>query len=365
MSGETTADVEIRIEGRVGRISLNRPRALNALTHDMEVAIDAALLRWADDPSVAFVMVDGRGERGLCAGGDIRALYDAAKSGGERLAFPFFGDEYRMNAHIANYPKPFVALMDGIVMGGGVGISAHGSHRIVTERTMLAMPEVGIGFVPDVGGTFLLGRMPGETGIHAALTAHRMTGADAVSCGIADHYVESRHLPALTAALAALVDGADVDDCIAAFATPAPDSPLLAERAWIDDCYKAPTAEAIVAALEAHAEPAAREAAATIRRMSPTSVKLSLRLVRAARGDAKVETAIDREFRVAVRCVAAHDFVEGVRAQLVDKDRNPRWQPATLDGVDDETLDAYFAPLGADELGLDALEHFPILSDRM
>lgn len=353
MSAAVAQDVEIRIEGRVGRIGLNRPRALNALTHEMEVAIDAALLRWADDPAVAFVLVDGRGERGLCAGGDIRALYDAAKAGAERMAFPFFGDEYRMNVHIANYPKPFVALMDGIVMGGGVGISAHGSHRIVTERTMLAMPEVNIGFVPDVGGTFLLGRMPGEVGIHAALTAHRMNGGDAVACGLADHYVESRHLPALTAALAALSDGADVDDCIAAFATPPPESQLLAARSWIDDCYRPETAEAIVAALEAHKDPAAQEALAAIRKASPTSVKLSLRLVRAARQDRKVETAIDREFRVAVRCVAAHDFVEGVRAQLVEKDRNPRWQPATLDQVRDADLDAYFAPLGKDELGLD------------
>lgn len=353
MNEASSPDVEIRVEGRIGRISLNRPRALNALTHDMEVAIDAALLGWADDPSVAFVLVDGRGDRGLCAGGDIRALYDAAKSGGARMAFPFFGDEYRMNVHIANYPKPFVALMDGIVMGGGVGISAHGSHRIVTERTILAMPEVNIGFVPDVGGTFLLGRMPGETGIHAALTAHRMTGGDAVACGLADHYVESRHLPALAAALVALTDGNDIDDCIAAFASPPPDSALLAARSWIDDCYRPETAESIVAALEAHVDPAAQQAVAAIRKASPTSVKLSLRLVREARHDSRVEAAIDREFRVAVRCVAAHDFVEGVRAQLVEKDRNPRWQPATLDEVGDADIDAYFAPLGKDELGLD------------
>lgn len=350
-----TQDVEIRTERAVGRISLNRPRALNALTHDMEVAIDAALRRWADDPAVAFILVEGRGERGLCAGGDIRALYDAARAGAARMAFPFFGDEYRMNAHIANFPKPFVALMDGIVMGGGVGISAHGSHRIVTERTVLAMPEVNIGFVPDVGATFLLGRMPGNTGIHAALTAHRLTGGDAIACGLADHYVESRHLPALIAALAEATDAAGVDAAIAQFATTPPASALLAARTWIDDCYRPETAEAILAALEAHADPAARAAAAAIRKASPTSVKLSLRLVRAARGDTKVETSIDREFRVAVRCAAAPDFVEGVRAQLVDKDRNPRWQPATLDGVDDAALDACFAPLGKDELGLDPL----------
>lgn len=352
MSALVTEDVEIRIEGRVGRITLNRPRALNALTHDMEVAIDAALLRWADDPAVAFVLVDGRGERGLCAGGDIRALYDAAKAGAERMAFPFFGDEYRMNAHIANYPKPFVALMDGIVMGGGVGLSAHASHRIVTERTMLAMPEVNIGFVPDVGGTFLLGRMPGETGLHAALTAHRLTGGDAIACGFADRFVESRHLAELTALLQSLAEASEVDAAIARFASPPPEAPLLAARAWIDACYGHAGAEDILAALDAHPDPAAQAAAAAIRKASPTSVKLSLRLIREARADRRVETSIDREFRVAVRCVAAPDFVEGVRAQLVDKDRNPRWQPATLAGVEDAALDAYFAPLGADELGL-------------
>lgn len=355
MSEATGQDVELRVKGKVGRITLNRPRTLNALTHDMEMAIDAALQSWAGKPEVAFVVIDGRGERGLCAGGDIRALYDAGKVGAdaESMALPFFGDEYRLNVHIANYPKPYVALMDGIVMGGGVGVSAHGSHRVVTERTMLAMPEVGIGLIPDVGGTFLLGRMPGETGVHAAMAAYRLTGGDAIACGLADYFVESRHMSALIEALEGVTDAGDVGDCIERFVSKAPDSSLLAARSWIDDCYRHETAEEIVAALDTHADPAAREAAAAIRKGSPTSVKLSLRLVREARNDKKVETSIDREFRVAVRCVVTHDFLEGVRAQLIDKDRNPRWKPATLEGVADATIDAFFATLGKDELGLD------------
>lgn len=346
------ADVEIRVTRGIGRITLNRPRALNALTHAMEVEIDAALVRWASDPEVGLVLVDGRGERGFCAGGDIRDLYEAARVGKTTLAAAYFADEYRMNARIANYPKPYVAFMDGIVMGGGVGISAHGSHRIVTEQTMLAMPEVGIGFIPDIGGSFLLGHMPGETGLHVAIAACRMSGADAIFGGVADYYVESTRLPELADALAGAHGHEKVAARIKTFASSPPVSALDAAQSWIDECYSKPTAEEIVAALASHESEAAREAAVAIGRVSPGSVKITLQLVRKARQDFRLEPALDREYRVGVRRAGDNDFIEGVRAQLVDKDRNPRWSPATLADVDDASIDAYFASLGEMELGL-------------
>ena len=349
-----SGDVELVVERGIGRIVLNRPRALNALTHDMEVAIDEALTRWAQDSAVRLVLIEGRGERGFCAGGDIRALYDAAREGRAGLAYLFFGDEYRMNAHIANFPKPYVALMDGIVMGGGVGLSAHGSHRIVTETTMLAMPEVGIGFVPDIGGSYLYGHMPGETGIHAGMTGARLSGADAIHGGLADHFVKSERLHDLVEALAGADGHQEVTARIRRFAETPPKSALAAARDWIDRCYAKPTAEAILAALDAEEGDGPKSAAATIRKASPLSVKLTLRLVREAKRDRRVEPAIDREYRVAVRCVAGHDFVEGVRAQIVEKDRNPRWNPATLEAVSDSDVEGYFASLGDKELGLAA-----------
>ena len=347
-----SGDVEIGVARGIGRIVLNRPRALNALTHDMEVAIDEALTCWAQDSAVRLVLIEGRGERGFCAGGDIRALYDAAREGRAGLAYLFFGDEYRMHAHIANYPKPYVALMDGIVMGGGVGLSAHGSHRIVTETTMLAMPEVGIGFVPDIGGSYLYGHMPGETGVHAGMTGARLSGADAIYGGLADHFVKSERLHDLVEALAGADGHQEVTARIRRFAETPPDSALAAARDWIDRCYAKPTTEAILAALDAEEGDGPKAAAATIRKVSPLSVKLTLRLVREAKRDRRVEPAIDREYRVAVRCVAGHDFVEGVRAQIVEKDRNPRWNPATLEAVSDSDVESYFASLGDKELGL-------------
>ncbi len=201
-----TADVLLRTEGRAGFVTLNRPRALNALTHAMVLAVDEALTAWEHDPAVETVVIDGAGERGLCAGGDIRAIHDDARAGGTASA-AFWRDEYRLNARIARYPKPYVALMDGIVMGGGVGISAHGSHRVVTERSRVAMPETGIGFVPDVGGTYLLGRAPGELGTHLALTGTPVGAADAILAGLADRYVPAAGLPALADDLTRLPAG--------------------------------------------------------------------------------------------------------------------------------------------------------------
>ncbi|MFD3540086.1 enoyl-CoA hydratase/isomerase family protein [Streptomyces sp. NPDC058662] len=335
--------VLLDVAGSVGVITLNRPEALNALTRPMVLRIDAALSAWETDPAVHQVLVRGAGERGLCAGGDIRAIHDDAKAGTTASA-DFWRDEYRLNARIARYPKPYVALMDGIVMGGGVGISAHGSVRIVTERSRVAMPETGIGFVPDVGGTYLLGRAPGRLGTHLALTGTAVGAADALLCGLADHFVPSDRLPELTAALA----DAPVREVLPRYAAvPAPGG-LSGDRSWIDSCYAAGTVEGIVERLLGRDEPAAKEAAGTVLAKSPTALKVTLAALRRAAGLGSLEEVLGQEFRVSCHALGAPDLVEGIRAQVVDKDRRPRWSPAALADVSDEAVERFFAPLAGD-----------------
>jgi enoyl-CoA hydratase len=336
------SDTIIRVERGVGRVTLNRPRALNALTHAMVTEIEGALAAWATDRDVRFVLVDGAGERGLCAGGDIRALYDAEVAGDLSVPATFFRDEYRMNARIARFPKPYVALMDGIVMGGGIGLSAHGTHRVVTERSRLAMPETGIGFVPDVGGTWLLGRTHGELGTHAALTSFQMGADDAILCGLADICVASDKLPALAAALLDCVSADDIQDCLRRFETAPQPGALRAAQNWIASCYAHDSVEAILDALHHHAEPAARQAAEEIGRKSPTSLKITLRALREARLQDCLEPCLELEYRLALACMKAPDFREGVRAAVVDKDRNPAWSPARLEDVSPSMVDAVF-----------------------
>ncbi|OLL18443.1 MULTISPECIES: enoyl-CoA hydratase/isomerase family protein [unclassified Rhodococcus (in: high G+C Gram-positive bacteria)] len=346
-----TEDVLVRVSGGIGRITLNRPKAINALNYDMVKVTAAALGEWAGDDSVRAVVVDGAGERGLCAGGDIVSIYHDARDGGTGSQ-DFWRDEYILNAAIGRYPKPYVALMDGIVMGGGVGIAAHGNVRVVTERSTIAMPEVGIGFVPDVGGTWLLSRAPGELGTHLALTTGRMTAGDAIALGFADHFVPSEALDKFVAAL----ESGTVDEALAEFAQPAPESPLLAQRSWIDAAYSAPTVEEIVARLQDAEEPEARAAAEQILGKSPVALKVTLRSVRHARELGSLEEVLNEEYRVSLASLRSHDLVEGIRAQVVDKDRNPAWSPATLADVTDADVDAYFQPLGELELGLVAPE---------
>ena len=320
-------DVRVRQQGGLGRITLNRPTAINALTPGMVRAIDAALDGWESDPSVRAVLIDGAGERGLCAGGDIRHLHDSVRRGAPEDADAFLAAEYRLNVRIARFPKPYVALMDGLVMGGGVGVSAHGSLRIVTERTRLAMPEVGIGFVPDVGSTLLLSAAPDEFGTHAALTGEAMGPADAILCGLADHHVRSNRLSALVADLATCNDADALAACASTHAS-APDPGRYAtDAAWIRDCCRHDAVDAILAALRARPEPAARAAADRIAGQCPTSVAVALRVSRAARADARLEPCVEREYRLATALIRRPDFVEGVRAAVVDKDRSPRWQP--------------------------------------
>ncbi len=331
---ETDADhllAELGADG-VGRIVLNRPRALNALTLPMIRAFAHRLEAWDADPAVRRLLIRGAGQRGLCAGGDGGGSRTAARAG-DPLPQAFFRAEYTLNARLARYRKPVVAIMDGIVMGGGIGVAGHVSRRVVTERSVLAMPETAIGFVTDVGGTYLLSRAPGELGTHLALSGARMDAADAIHCGFADLFVPSRHLDAVCAA----------PDRLEAFAEPPPASPLAGERYWIDRCYRFDTVEAILAALSVDPVPQAQAAAATIRRMSPTALKVTLRALREARASGRLEPCLENEFRIAVAMVRPDaDFIEGVRALLIDKDQAPRWRPATLEAVTGAMVDAHF-----------------------
>ncbi|MFF8278480.1 enoyl-CoA hydratase/isomerase family protein [Streptomyces lateritius] len=331
-------DVLLRTDGRAGFVTLNRPKAINALTHAMVRRIDEALTAWADDPAVETVVIEGAGERGLCAGGDIRAIHDDARAGGT-ASVDFWRDEYRLNARIARYPKPYVAFMDGIVMGGGVGVSAHGSVRIVTERSRVAMPETGIGFVPDVGGTYLLGRAPGELGTHLALTGEGVGAADALLTGLADHFVPSEDLPRLALELTR----APAREVLPRFARPAPAGDLAARRAWIDGCYTADTVEDIVDRLLDSGVPEAKEAATTLLAKSPTALKVTLAAIRRARLLDSLETVLNMEFRLSCAALSSADLVEGIRAQVVDKDRTPHWSPATLPEVTAGAVTRYFA----------------------
>ncbi|MEU5161653.1 enoyl-CoA hydratase/isomerase family protein [Streptomyces sp. NPDC020875] len=344
---DTESAVLTRVAGRAGYITLNRPAALNALTRPMVRAVAEALDRFEADPAVAVVVLTGAGERGLCAGGDIRAIREDALAGG-RESFAFWRDEYRLNARIARFGKPYAAVMDGIVMGGGVGVSAHGSVRIVTERSRVAMPETGIGFVPDVGGTYLLARAPGELGTHLALTGLAVGAADALLCGLADHFVPSAALPGLVAGLA----GGEVAEVVGRYAATAPAGELAGHREWIDSCYAADTVEEITGRLLAHGDPAAKEAAETVLTRSPTSLKVTLAALRRARALGALEPVLEQEYRVSCAVFTRPDLVEGVRAQVVDKDRAPRWSPGSLAEVTAADVERCFAAAPGGGLGL-------------
>ena len=313
--------------GRLGRIRLNRPRAINALTHPMVTAMLAQLQDWAGDDTVAAVSIEGAGSRGLCAGGDVRAIRQAVLTGtGDPLAF--WADEYALNAAIHRYPKPYVAFMDGVVMGGGVGISAYGSLRLVTERSRVAMPETAIGFFPDVGALHLLSRSPGELGTHLALTGTTVGGADAVVLGLADALVDSADLPAIRAALAEGA-GPEVVDAQRREG----DAQLPGQRAWIDECYAGDDPVLVLKALHVHACPAAGEAAELLARRSPLSVAVTLEAVRRAAGMTTLEQVLAQDVVLGASLMGSADFLEGVRAVLVDRDHAPRWRHASLEEV--------------------------------
>jgi len=341
----TTTNDEIltRVDNGVGFLTLNRPKALNSLNQTMVEAMTTVLREWETDDGVRAVVLDGAGKRGLCAGGDVVAIYHSARADGA-AARRFWHDEYLLNAHIGRFAKPYVALMDGIVMGGGVGVGAHANTRVVTDTSKIGMPEVGIGFIPDVGGTYLLSRSPGALGLHAALTGAPFSGADAIALGFADHYVPHEDLAAFTATIVA--DGVDV--ALERHAVAPPASPLAAQQDWIDHCYAHDTVAEIVTALGNHPAAEAQEAARLIATRSPIALSVTLAAVRRAAELTGLPEVLTQEYRVSCASLRSHDLVEGIRAQLVDKDRNPRWAPAELAEVSAADVDAYFAPADPD-----------------
>ena len=330
-----------RTDGVMGRLTLNRPRSINALDLQMIGLIDAALDACQADPAVEVVVLDGAGGRGLCAGGDVRSLYDQIKAGRPDDTAVFFRAEYALNARIAEFPKPVVALADGITMGGGIGLASHAAIRVVTERSVLAMPETRIGFTPDVGGTWLLGRAPGHLGEYLGVTGTTMDAADAIFAGFADHLVPAESLDALRTALAA---GGDPDAIVRGLARETGVSALQTAQAWVDQTFSADTVAEVAERLRAHPEPAASVAAHAMSELAPTGMAVTFEAVRRARRLPDLRADLAQEYGLVMWFGHTQpDLVEGIRAQLVDKDRNPRWEPARLDAVTAETIAEAFA----------------------
>lgn len=342
VTGESD-EVLTQVDGGVGLITLNRPKAINSLNQTMVDLLSTVLIRWEGDDEVRAVVVSGAGERGLCAGGDVVAVYHSARKDGVE-ARRFWRAEYLMNGQIGRFSKPYVALMDGIVMGGGVGVSAQGDVRVVTDTSKVAMPEVGIGFIPDVGGVYLLSRAPGALGLHAALTGASFSGADAIAMGFADHYVPHADLDAFRAAITS--DG--VASALAHYTVDPPPSELAAQRDWIDECYTGDTVAEIVAELRDHGSQPANDAAELIATRSPIALSVTLEAVRRAATMETLEDVLLQDYRVSSASLRSHDLVEGIRAQLIDKDRKPKWSPSALAEITKADVAAYFEPVDDD-----------------
>ena len=342
----SSPDILFERRGAAGIVTLNRPAALNAVTHDMVRALRARLDDWRDDPAVTRVIVAAAGERAFSAGGDLRHLYDLGRAEKHEEMLDFWRDEYALNAAIKHYPKPYVALIDGIVMGGGVGVSIHGSHRVAGDKFQFAMPEVGIGFFPDVGATWFLPRLRGELGTYCGLTAERLRADDAVAAGVATHRVPSARFAELLDGLTGTVP---VDALLAAFAEPAAEGPVARMRGAIDHHFAGETVEDILDRLDGGAAPAPA-LAATIRSKAPLSLKIALAQMRRGR-HWSFDDCMRAEFRIVSRIVRGVDFYEGIRAVIIDKDNAPHWQPATLSEVSAAEVERHFAPL-ARELAL-------------
>jgi len=325
----TTSDLHVRSEGAVGRITLCRPRLLNALSHEMVLALERTLLDWQERDEVALILVDAVGDKAFCAGGDVTALYRQGTSGDVESGRQFWRDEYRLNALIDRYPKPYVVIMDGIVMGGGIGISAHGSHRVVTERSSLALPECSIGLIPDVGATHLLSRSPGFVGEYLALTGERFGPGDAIFAGFADHFVPMERIAAMQQAL---IESGRVE-LIADFCV-APESSDIADNAsFLDTAFGAAVLPDVLAFIGNSEHPWLEQAAKKIARASPLSLQLAFDLVRESRQVPGLEKALIREFRFVSRAVEDADFLEGIRAALIDRDKAPAWRYAAVSDV--------------------------------
>ena len=341
-----SSDISIRIEGQAGRITLTRPEALNALSYKMCLAIDAALIDWADDPKVTLLIIDAEGERAFCAGGDIAEMYATGRAGDFDYGRKFWADEYRMNARLFNFPKPVISLMQGYTMGGGVGIGCHGSHRVVCENSQIAMPEVGIGLIPDVGGTLVLSRAPGRMGEYLGSTARRMSAADAIYAGFADYFIPQQLWPNLIQNLCDTGEWEEVDRA----AIPPLPSDLEGLQAEVDVCFGGESLRDILNVLEHSESSFAQETLAILARNSPLAMGAAIELVHRARMRDSIEHALEQEYRFTARAMEKGDFLEGIRAAIIDKDRQPKWKHDTPKEVGVAAVAAMLMPLGADGL---------------
>lgn len=339
------SEIDIRIDGRAGRITLNRPQALNALTYGMVQAIDAALRGWAGDDRVTLLVIDAAGDKAFCAGGDIADLYATGRAGDFDFGRRFWRDEYRMNARLAEFPKPVVSLMQGFTMGGGVGVGCHASHRIVGDTSQIAMPECGIGLVPDVGGSLILARAPGRLGEYLGTTAARMRPGDAILAGFADYYLPEGDWPDLIATLCANGDWQAVE----AAARPAPAAPLADLGDQIDAHFRYDTLLGILNSLRAEDSDFARAALKSLARNAPLAMACTVEMLHRLRGADSIRTALGMEYRYTFRAMEHGDFLEGIRAAIIDKDRNPTWRHG-LDRVTGMDVANMLLPLGPDAL---------------
>jgi len=349
----TDTEILFEVRGQIGLATINRPKALNAINADMCLALRLQLADWADDDAITAVVIQGEGDRAFCAGGDVVSLYKSglAYKGGDKTSLEwrrFFFEEYRMNTAVAEFPKPCIALLDGITMGGGVGISVHGSHRVATERTMLAMPETGLGLIPDVGGGWFMPRLEGEVGRYLALTGDRLSAAETCDLGITQKYVRSEKLDDLIDALAE--GSGDIDGTIASFSEDPGISKLGPHRAAIDTIFSGESVEEILAALEGDGSEWAMTWHGRLLKKSPTSMKVTFRQMREGRAFKEFRENMKMEYRIVNHIINGNDFFEGVRAILLDKDNNPSWMPATLTEVSDAEVARHFETLGDNEL---------------
>ncbi|MCG6901767.1 MAG: enoyl-CoA hydratase/isomerase family protein [Rhodobacter sp.] len=339
------SESHIRIDRRAGRITLNRPQALNALTYDMIRAIESALDDWRDDPAVGLIVIDAAGDKAFCAGGDIADLYRTGKAGDYAFGRQFWRDEYRLNAKLATCPKPIVSFLQGFTMGGGVGVGCHARHRIVGDTSQIAMPECGIGLVPDVGGSLLLARAPGRLGEYFGLTGARMGPGDAIHMGFADHYLPESGWAPLIGELESTGSTAPID----AAAQPAPPAKIPVHRGDIDAIFARDTLAGIAGALAAAPGDFAARTLQAIQRNSPLSMACALSLIARVRARPTIHHALGQEYRFTARAMEHGDFLEGIRAAIIDKDRAPRW-PHSLDSVPPDAIEAMLAPLGEHDL---------------
>jgi enoyl-CoA hydratase len=342
------SDIHIRKSGCAGRITLTRPQSLNALTHAMCLAIEAALDQWATDDDVSLVVLDGEGEKAFCAGGDIADMYRAATNGDYVFGQKFWADEYRMNAKIFNFPKPYVAFMQGFTMGGGVGLACHGSHRIVCKNSKISMPECGIGLIPDVGGSLLLSRAPGRLGEYLGTTGARMGPGDAIHAEFADYFIPQEQWPHLIEHLEATGDHTEIDRA----AGPVPGSPLASLQTQINAHFAGETIADILRSMIYAPDDFTADTEKTLSRNSPLSMACTVEVIHRVRNLTSIERALGQEYRFTYRAAEHADFLEGIRAAIIDKDRSPKWRHCSVENLGPSEVHKMLMPLGADALKL-------------